>query len=890
MLPKKNYNKQHSNISTGLDKCLCRNFVIGLQNFKTRDPIPLKNIDVSVNIIDNVARVEYTQVYHNNSNLLLDTEYCFPISPGACFDSFWAYYDDKILTGVIKEKQQAQQQYKESVDQGKTVAYSEIIEDAPDVMKVKLGNIPPQADITIVIAYVEKIGVAFNKFWSFKLYSTITPRYTGYGCTSHPDAMSLSNLPVLKKNDKDAYPWKVTINIQSASPITFVKSHSHKIITEYTNEGHCCKVTLDPNMKYLPNKDFELLYINGKEGEPSYILTPTESGYCAMVTFFPQFEKISSDAAFASLQHAKKIETIPDMNKTRGEYIFLLDRSGSMKGARIQMAKEALSLFLKSLPVNSLYNVISFGNNFSSLHQESQKYQQNTLEKDLVSIESFEANMGGTNIYQPLSYIFNQKLNKTYPRYIFLLTDGGVTNTPQVLSLIKKNNTKARVFTVGIGNGCSPELITKGALFGKGKHEFVADGGDLMGKVISLLDSAMSPCVDDFKLEGDNFDALVESVSPNPATVPFLLRDQAVTFFLFLRSELSQVEKMKLNLKMFDSTLGDYRNFEIVLDVNYAEKNDMIPKLAIFDMMNRLEDNGKGLNSQDGDVYFAMKNDISKQLLNMSLQYGVLCSKTAFICEIDESAKNGGNIGTGKKSIIIPTIESVDYPIKNSPEIQSGVPMRRAAQSSMLENQCLGMPKISLAMPEGKALNMNVLKSPMLEKQCLGMPKVMSLAMPEGKTLNMNVLKKESFVNYGAKSKSIKCEKIQYSTSSGFDLAEDDEEFEMPSVSKPQSKTSGFLDVIKKQNIQGFWEDNDKNLLSSILKSDSLPPLPKGLASLSNGAKIWITILILCWLEKSYADQKNSWLLVHRKGYQWINSLGINIDEYKADALTALKT
>ena len=54
-----------------------------------------------------------------------------------------------------------------------------------------------------------------------------------------------------------------------------------------------------------------------------------------------------------------------------GDFSFL---TGSMCGERIKNAKEALFLFLKSLPENCTFNVISFGSSYSSLFKLYVRY------------------------------------------------------------------------------------------------------------------------------------------------------------------------------------------------------------------------------------------------------------------------------------------------------------------------------------------------------------------------------------------------------------------------------------------------------------------------------------------------------------------------------------
>ncbi len=68
-----------------------------------------------------------------------------------------------------------------------------------------------------------------------------------------------------------------------------------------------------------------------------------------------------------------------ELGTAANEFIFILDRSGSMEGARIAQAKLALLIFLKSLPPGSYFNVVSFGSGYSQLFEQSQPYEDNIV-------------------------------------------------------------------------------------------------------------------------------------------------------------------------------------------------------------------------------------------------------------------------------------------------------------------------------------------------------------------------------------------------------------------------------------------------------------------------------------------------------------------------------
>ena len=68
-----------------------------------------------------------------------------------------------------------------------------------------------------------------------------------------------------------------------------------------------------------------------------------------------------------------------------------------------------------------------------------------------------DADMGGTELYEPLADVLSQAPVNNLPRQLFIITDGQAPKTKEIFSLVRQNNT--RVFTFGIGDKVSHYLV-----------------------------------------------------------------------------------------------------------------------------------------------------------------------------------------------------------------------------------------------------------------------------------------------------------------------------------------------------------------------------------------------------------------------------------------------
>lgn len=173
------------------------------------------------------------------------------------------------------------------------------------------------------------------------------------------------------------------------------------------------------------------------------------------------------------------------------EFMFVLDRSGSMGGGPIRRAGEALQLFLRSLPPGCHFNIIGFGSSTELLFDAPRAYNAESLQLASHHAQTVQADLGGTELLQPLQQICAWPVPCGFERCVVLLTDGQVSNTQAVIDFVRKHADISNMYTIGIGNGVSHHLVEGLAQVGNGTAEFVTGTERLESKVVRQLQRAL---------------------------------------------------------------------------------------------------------------------------------------------------------------------------------------------------------------------------------------------------------------------------------------------------------------------------------------------------------------------------------------------------------------
>lgn len=59
-------------------------------------------------------------------------------------------------------------------------------------------------------------------------------------------------------------------------------------------------------------------------------------------------------------------------------------------------------------------------------------------------VQRMRADMRGTNLLGALNWVYQQPMQRSYPRQVFIITDGSINNVAKVLELVRRNTCAGR--------------------------------------------------------------------------------------------------------------------------------------------------------------------------------------------------------------------------------------------------------------------------------------------------------------------------------------------------------------------------------------------------------------------------------------------------------------
>lgn len=160
----------------------------------------------------------------------------------------------------------------------------------------------------------------------------------------------------------------------------------------------------------------------------------------------------------------------------------------------------------------------------------SKRYDGTSLKEALAYVDLIDANMGDTEMYEPVEATVNNRF-KDMELEVLLLTDGGIWDQERFFSMVSKaaRENPTRFFGLGIGDAVSHSLVEGFARAGNGFAQSVLEDEQLDKKVVRMLKGALTPHIQDCSLEieyaheeDDDFEMIdkandIPTVSP-PAT------------------------------------------------------------------------------------------------------------------------------------------------------------------------------------------------------------------------------------------------------------------------------------------------------------------------------------------------------------------------------------
>ena len=565
-------------------------------------PLKIDRHHIKIGVKNQLATTKVDQIFVNPNDFVVDGMYIFPVPDDAVVSNLTLSIDGKLVNGELLSQEQSQQIYRKSVHYGRNKAILEHLGTRAFVVEV------PQ-----IPAYGER-RVQFE-------YSQIISADSGLTKYTYPLSLAKSASAPIRN-------LHIEMEIESDDALRTIHSPAHEVTINRKDDRHV-HVSYE-GTDVDPDDDFLCYYSVSDDNFGITLLThradEKEDGYF-MLLVSPKYE-------------VKQTEIVEK------DFIFVLDRSGSMARRKVDQAKAALRYCVQNLNDGDRFNLILFNEDISSLSDSLNRGEEwfggerwndaaglsdklidveGGREKAFAFIEDIEGR-GLTNINGALLTALAEKPDPKRPRIIVFLTDGqptvGVRNPARILeNVAKANKNLSRIFVFGVGYDVNDHMLDKMAADNGGTRNYVTPNEDIEDAVSSLFRKMNEPVLVDV---GINFGQIVTK-ELTPKNLPDLFREEQLT--ILGRYEGHGDTALKLR-----GIIGS-EGYEFSKNVHFSEletDNDFLPHLWAQGRIAELVDQA-ALGDGSDELY--------KEIKRLSKKYGILTPYTSFVDADDGSLR-----------------------------------------------------------------------------------------------------------------------------------------------------------------------------------------------------------------------------------------------------------
>uniref|UniRef100_A0A3Q0QY05 Inter-alpha-trypsin inhibitor heavy chain 3 n=1 Tax=Amphilophus citrinellus TaxID=61819 RepID=A0A3Q0QY05_AMPCI len=401
----------------------------------------------------------------NRMNESKEIEFHVRIPKNAFISKFRMFIDGQVYEGVVKAKEQAQQQYSEAVSRGESAGLVSSVGRTLEEFKTSV-TVAAHKKVTFELTYEELMKRTHGKY-----------------------ELQIHARPMQPVRD-----FKVDVYIHEEAGISFIDVKgglSTKALANAITKTHADKQAW---VYFYPTADQQKMCDScGDQGMNGDLVIVYD------VSRDNGLGEIKKSAGY--FVHHFAPSNLPRIPKN---VVFLIDQSGSMHGKKIQQTRTALIHILNDLAEDDHFGLITFDGNI--FHWKQELVQANS--KNLENAKNFARNIqdrGSTDINQAVlqgANMLNVHHREGSASILILLTDGDPTSGETNLEKIQSNVRQAiagkfPLYCLGFGFDVNFEFLEKMSLQNNGVARRIYEDSDADLQLKGFYEEVATPLLTD---------------------------------------------------------------------------------------------------------------------------------------------------------------------------------------------------------------------------------------------------------------------------------------------------------------------------------------------------------------------------------------------------------